>query len=300
MPRSWALDGLDILLHIDSFCLGDTLCISSFLDAFSERYKPKKIIVSTFWPELFSSDKFEFVSATSDVSIEVDKLVNIGFMKDEISHIKNGMVWGARDSMGLSHDMPLGSPPVAKIEREKKKKICIATESLKNIAKWIRPNGWGSVVSALIKMGYEVHNISYEKEEEIEGVIYHSGNEDIMADVEHIAESEVFVGLSSGLSWLAWAYDTPVVMISGFTKEYNEFPCYRVMNERACNGCFNVFKSIKNQCPIFISTPRQNECHMEITPEMVIEKIKMAIFIQSENLKKPTSLGVGFFSSEDI
>jgi hypothetical protein len=63
-------------------------------------------------------------------------------------------------------------------------------------------------------------------------------------------------------------------MISGFTKHYNEFPCYRVSNERVCNGCFNIFKEIKNPCPIFMETERQNECHNSITPEMVLNKVK--------------------------
>jgi autotransporter strand-loop-strand O-heptosyltransferase len=44
------------------------------------------------------------------------------------------------------------------------------------------------------------------------------------------------VGLSSGLSWLAWAAGTPVVMIAGFTHPTNEFATpYRVINYHACN-----------------------------------------------------------------
>ncbi len=48
------------------------------------------------------------------------------------------------------------------------------------------------------------------------------------------------MGLSSGLSWLAWAAGIPVVMISGFTHPTNEFATpYRVINYHACNGCWN-------------------------------------------------------------
>lgn len=32
-----------------------------------------------------------------------------------------------------------------------------------------------------------------------------------------------FIGLSSGLSWLAWATHIPVVLISGFTLPVSEF-----------------------------------------------------------------------------
>lgn len=278
MPRSWSLEGLEILLHIDSFCLGDTICFASFLDAFAERYKPRRMKVSTFWPELFENGKFEFIDATAQTHVEVDKLVSIGFQKEEIEHVRNGMIWGGRDMMGLPQDTPLGRPPVKPMQFErKKKKVSIATESLKRIARWDRSGGWADVCFALMDMGYEVHNVSYEKTQEIQGVVYHDGNEDIGGALNHIGESALFIGLSSGLSWLAWAYGVPVVMISGFTKHYNEFPCYRVTNERACNGCFNVFKGINTPCPIFIDTERQNECHALITPDMVMDKVKEAL-----------------------
>lgn len=52
--------------------------------------------------------------------------------------------------------------------------------------------------------------------------------------------ADFFVGLSSGLSWLAWALGRPVVMISGFTHPHNEFETpYRVINFHACNSCRN-------------------------------------------------------------
>lgn len=277
MPRSWSLEGLDILVHLDSFCLGDTICFASLLDAFADRYRPKSVKVSTFWPELFHDGRFQFISATAQAHVEVDKLVSIGFHKEEMDHVRNGMVWGTKDSMGLPQETPLGRAPVRAMNFEKKRKVCIATESLKKIARWDRPNGWREVAARLVAMDYEVHNVSYEKGEEIEGVVYHDGNEDVGEALRHIGESALFVGLSSGLSWLAWAYEVPVVMIAGFTKHYNEFPCYRVTNERVCNGCFNVFKTIQSPCPIFAETDRQNECHNAITPDMVMEQIDRAL-----------------------
>lgn len=281
MPRSWSLEGLEILLHIDSFCLGDTLCFSSFLDAFADKYRPKSLKVSTFWPELFQDGRFEFIDATAPEHVEIDKLVSIGFQKDELEHVRNGMIWGGRDMMGLPQDTPLGKPPVKPMEFEKKRKVSIATESLKQIARWDRPGGWAEVAFGLMEMGYEVHNVSYEKGEEIQGVVYHNGDDDVREALRHIGESELFIGLSSGLSWLAWAYGVPVVMISGFTKHYNEFPCHRVSNERACNGCFNLFKGISTPCPLFMGTDRQNECHGLITPETVMDKVNEALWISN-------------------
>lgn len=122
-----------------------------------------------------------------------------------------------------------------------------------------------------------MHNISYEQELLLRGVQGHHGNPDIQAAIQHICEARLFIGLSSGLAWLAWAYSTPVVMISGFTKFFNEFPCYRVWNPHACTGCFNVFLNISSPCPIFSGTPRAHECHNTITPDMVLAQVHRAL-----------------------
>jgi hypothetical protein len=66
-------------------------------------------------------------------------------------------------------------------------------------------------------------------------------------------------------------------MISNFTKRQNEFDCFRVENLNVCNGCFNMFPNIKTKCPVFLGTERENECHLSITPSMVIDKINEAI-----------------------
>jgi ADP-heptose:LPS heptosyltransferase len=42
-----------------------------------------------------------------------------------------------------------------------------------------------------------------------------------------ISNSEFFIGLSSGLSWLAWTLNKEVIMISNFTEENHEFKCHR-------------------------------------------------------------------------
>jgi autotransporter strand-loop-strand O-heptosyltransferase len=94
-----------------------------------------------------------------------------------------------------------------------------------------------------------------------------------------IYNSRFFIGLSSGLSWLAWALDTPVIMIANFTDENHEFKCHRVTNTNVCHGCWNdpqytFDKGDWDWCPVHKGTDRQFECHTSITPDMVIEQIK--------------------------
>ena len=96
-----------------------------------------------------------------------------------------------------------------------------------------------------------------------------------------ISSCEFFVGLSSGLSWLAWALNKHVFMIANFSEESHEFKtdCTRITNKSVCNGCWNNknFKFDKanwNYCPIWEGYEKQFECQKSITSQMVIENIE--------------------------
>lgn len=268
----------EVLLHLDSFCLGDTICYSSFIDGFINYYKPKKVYVSTFFMPLFESfnEKCEFVSATRKEPLVIDRLIDVGYHKESLEHTLGGMLYASKDTMFIPQNTEPTKTYFKKYNYEKQnKKIVIAPESIKNIAKW--DAGWQEVVDYLTGQGFEVFNISYEDTLKLKNVKDFHGFDDIGVSLKHILEAQLFIGLSSGLAWLAWAYDVPVVMVSGFTKKHNEFECFRAASETGCSGCFNIFKNIQTQCPVFIGTPRQNECHKLITPAMVIEQINLAL-----------------------
>lgn len=81
-----------------------------------------------------------------------------------------------------------------------------------------------------------------------------------------VRHAAFFVGLSSGLSWLAWATGTPVVLISG-------------VNYHACNSCWNdpVHRFAHKDflwCPRHKDTPRQFECTRLITFDQVKRTIE--------------------------
>lgn len=268
-----------LLIHLDSFCLGDTICFSSFLDAFMDYHKPKFCYITTFFPHLLESKnpKYKFVGATEDIHLDIDKLINVGYNKDNTFHTINGMPYATKETMRIPPNTPFGKPPVITKERKiKPNKISIAPESLKKIATWDKDK-WQKVVNELVKSGFEVFNVSYENTLELENVVGIHGFDDLNVSLSHILESRLYIGLSSGLSWLAWAYDVPVVMISNFTKIQNEFDCFRVWSPYVCHGCFNTYNNIKSDCPLFENTSRENECHKIITPEMVIFQINLAL-----------------------
>ena len=131
-------------------------------------------------------------------------------------------------------------------------------------------------------MGYRVVHVSNEKSD-IKGIT-ELKDKSLLGTMNAIHHSEFFIGLSSGLSWLSWSIGKKVVMISNFTEPDHEFTtnCYRVTKNDVCNGCWNnpLFKFDKgdwNWCPEHKDTPRHFECHKSITPEMVLEQIKVLL-----------------------
>jgi autotransporter strand-loop-strand O-heptosyltransferase len=93
------------------------------------------------------------------------------------------------------------------------------------------------------------------------------------------------MGLSSGISWLAWAMQKKVFMIANFTDKEHEFQtdCIRITDTSVCHGCWHkpIFKFDKGDywfCPENADTPQAFECHKAISAERVIEEIKKAGF----------------------
>jgi len=270
----------EVLVHLDSFCIGDTICFSSFIKPFIDFYNPKKVLVTTFFENLLESfdERLVFIQADSGLRVQVDVQITVGYDKESLDHTLNGLFYAARKTFLLPDETEPSRPPVKKKDRIiDENKVTIAPESLKKIARWDYPNGWQDVVNYIRSCDMQVYNVSYEDFTQLDEVINYNGFDDINVAIDHIVSSRFFIGLSSGLAWIAWAYDVPVVMISGFTKEQNEFDCYRVSSKKGCSGCFNIFPQITNSCPIFYGTERENECHSLITPSLVIEQIEKVI-----------------------
>ena len=100
--------------------------------------------------------------------------------------------------------------------------------------------------------------------------------------INDMSTCEFFIGLGSGLTWLAWGINIPVILISGFSEKWSETKSNtsRVINENVCHGCFNKCRldaADWNWCPILKDTDRMFECTKTITSKMVIEEINKII-----------------------
>jgi autotransporter strand-loop-strand O-heptosyltransferase len=173
--------------------------------------------------------------------------------------------------------LPQSDPPISEPY------VCIAVQSTTQCKYWNNPHGWRELVGFLKESGYRVVCID-QRPVHGQGLVWNhipAGAEDETGDrplaerARWLKHAAFFVGLSSGLSWLAWAAGTPVVMIGGFTHPVNEFETpHRVINYHTCNSCWNDPRvRFDHQdflwCPRHAGTPRQFECSRLITAEQV-------------------------------
>ena len=107
--------------------------------------------------------------------------------------------------------------------------------------------------------------------------------EDRISDLKY---ADFFIGLNSGMSWLAWMVKTPVISIVNLQPPELLVPNDKTIsrsrlhdyNENICSDCCvkgNPFK--RDQwffCTEHYNTEREFECSTTITPKMLIKKIK--------------------------
>ena len=279
-----SLENKPVSIIIDSHSLGDSIAWIPQIDKFQKLHNCI-VYVKCSWKELFekSYPNLNFC----EVYGECYASYTIGYFKEWNHRSPNDprltpLAKVASDILGLSYEEikpKLLIEPVV----SNKKYVCIATQSTSQCKYWNNENGWNDVVKYLNKLGYEVWCIDKHKDfgksptlnRMPVGSIDKTGDIPLSERMIQIAGAEFFIGLGSGLSWLAWSLNKPVVLISGFSKPFAEFDTpYRVFNENVCNGCWND-DSLRFDPSNWFWCPRNKnfECSKEISFEMVKDKI---------------------------
>ncbi len=172
--------------------------------------------------------------------------------------------------------------------------VCIGVQASSTYKGWLAQNGWDEVVEYLKTLGYRVLCIDRDRVCSNYGLTIKmprgaedfSGKYTLQDRINQLAYADFFIGLSSGLSWLAWAVDIPVIMISGFSEPWHEFQNpYRVHNLFVCHGCVNKFIEREKLpfCPRFNGKPRAFECSKKISARQVINAIDRLIADQKQS-----------------
>jgi autotransporter strand-loop-strand O-heptosyltransferase len=289
-----------VYIAIESKALGDTLAWIPYCEEFRIKHNCK-LIVSCWNRDIFESEypEIEFIDAGVPVP-NIKALYRVGWYYEENGSFnkmrhKNDfreypLQQTASDILGIEFReiMPKLDPNIPAMKWDKKY-VCIAPHASASSKYWHHPEGWKTIINYLIEKGYDVINISQESanddwhnsklpEGTLNSVINTNNNYSLKDRIQQLRGAEFFIGLGSGLSWLAWSCKIPVVLISGFSKKYTEFEnSYRILNENVCHGCFNEFRLDAgnwNWCPKCEFTDRQFECTKHITPDQVLQIIK--------------------------
>lgn len=277
IEHRWDPTGRRVYVSLESSSLGDTLAWLPYVDEFGKKWSCE-MVCSTFWNSLFINEypHIQFIMP-GEVAHNIYAMYKIGwFYRDtEVNFDLNPLDFKlgplqktASDILGL--DYREIKPLISISKKERLKKVCLGINSTAQAKYWNNPIGWQEVTDWLLANGYEPIILSRE-EDGYMGNWYPIGATKFPAGpiesvIDQLSECQAFIGISSGLTWLAWATDTPIVQISGFTEPFNE-PNDGIVKisapSGACSGCANRLKLDAGDwdwCPDLKGTTRQFEC----------------------------------------
>jgi autotransporter strand-loop-strand O-heptosyltransferase len=310
--------GKDIVIDIDNRALGDTIGFIPYCEVFRKKHNCNLTVLTNFYkifedmypeikwlplidksPEDFNCYAYYLIvqGISGDLYEKNIKKINYYYSKNiPIKYIDNLTFHNTSYHREHPYKIPLQKiatnilnlefeelrpifPMVNSQRPIEKKYICISEfASSEGMKHWNNKIGWKTLVDELQKKGYEVVSISKEKTQ-LKNVIKRNGDYDLTDRIWYLQHCEFFIGLGSGLSWLAWASSVKVVLIAGHSEKWVEFQenCIRIINEEVCHGCYNNSEHMDKLCcyhSSFCPEDKNFICTRAISPRMVINKIK--------------------------
>ena len=290
-----------LIIFMNRAPLGDTLALLPSIRAFKQKFN---CAVSIYLPEYLRELAANLYSEISQVTeINFDNYATyfylmyggdfpfctVDYRNEPLERMGNAIL-----NLNTLPRKPTFKPTAQRFCAEPY--VCISVQASMARKGWHYPGGWEIVVDYLKNLGYRVFCIDKEKvqREENYSIAAPSNAEDftgdfsIMERANMLYHAEFFIGLGSGLAWVADAVNCPVVLICGFSQDWYEFYTpYRVANRLVCNGCFNDLRVIFTHevCPYHKGTSRELECQKKIYPRQVINAVERLIV--DRNLTPP-------------
>ena len=289
-----------VYIHLDSDAIGDTLAWFPYVEEFRKKWNCH-VVVSTFKNKWFESKYPELEFTTPGESVpDLYAMYGLGWFYNDDKTFNSQRIpcdfkplplqETSTKILGLNYNE---IKPILDFQDEgrpiEEKYVVIAPHASAHAKYWNYPGGWQKIIDTLNVKGYKVMMITQEPlndewhDSKLGGtllnVVNETGDFPIETRMNQIKHAEAFIGVGSGLSWLAWAINTPVVLISGFSESYTEFEdCERVATpEGNCTGCFNrewLNPGHWEWCPDHKDTPRHFECTKSIKPSQVLKSIQ--------------------------
>lgn len=286
-----------VLIQCHGGGIGDSIAWFSYIDRFIQKHKCRTIVTlnDNLLPIFRSSyPHIKFISKEETVKYKPLATFYLGlfFEGDTDFQPSDFRLTGLHKTAAKILDVDATEiPPKVDLSSPRQiqeKYVVISTQSTTRCKFWNNPFGWVTVIKFLKSQGYRVLCIDRDivTGNAICGTSIPYGCEDFTGDlplqerINLIKDADFFIGLSSGMSWLAWCCKVPVVMISGFTETLNEFYTpYRIINSLVCHGCWNDMRENFDHtdymyCPKKKGTLEQFICTSSISAEYVINTIK--------------------------
>ena len=288
------LEGQDVLINSLTNALGDNLAFLPAVDELRRRHGCNVSLRLPKYLQEFAAHVYPEINLVDAADYEHYATYSPNFIRSNVPinpiDARDGSipeVFAA--TFGVEHFTPEKifeptAPPVTDAPY-----VCIGVQASITQKGWLYPNGWDVVVDYLKRLGFRVFCIDKHAQEtsgdltihKPEGAEDFTGDFSIMERANMLHHAKFFVGLNSGLAWLADAVNCPVVMICGFSQDWAEFGTpYRVANRNVCNGCVNDIRTEtfwSGICPRHDGTPREFECQKKISPRQVIDAIERLI-----------------------
>jgi autotransporter strand-loop-strand O-heptosyltransferase len=275
----------EVLICLDTKSLGDCLAWFPYVEEFRKKHRCI-VTCATNWASLFKETYSNIKFCGLEWSGNFYAIYMIGCFPDNARSVFNykdvGLQRISSSILGINHKE---IRPILKVNdttrKIEQKYVCFATHSTAQAKFWNNPTGWQEMCDYLNSIGLKPVLIQAEPRDDLKNIINKSGPKEIQETMNLLYNSEFFVGIGSGLSWLSWALNKPTVLVSGFSLPRSEFYTpYRVINTNVCNGCWNEHEFDKGDwmwCPRQKGTAREFECSKQISSQMVIDSINELI-----------------------
>lgn len=287
---------MKVLVKLYSRSIGDTVAIMPWLERYRQDHECELwLSANVAFAELFVKS-FPEIRFTEDDGGDWDRVVDVHY------NFHKPLQQGMAEQLGYENpeyirptvDSQAGARPV------KSKYVALGVHSTAQLKYWNHPAGkskrteatnWNELCRMLRK--HDITPVCLEKHELYGKQPFWNGlpkkavrkvNLPLKEVINYIEHAEFYVGLGSGVSWIAHALGKPVAMIANFSQAEHEFDpnvtdYKRITNTSVCHGCWNSEEHKFNPndwdwCPKHSGTARQFECHTSITPEMVFNEIE--------------------------
>lgn len=285
------------LVEIVSDALGDNIGAMSVIEKWRKE-SGKKVSVLCKHADLFrGSYRNIMIHKKSDTNVKFSPEEGIWYINN-IAHTErinttykfdSPLLQGYAKDFGISSEGLKLSIDATNGQRPLKSKyVCIGVHSTTQAKYWNYPGAWDELCKMLRKK--DLTPVVVEKDYSF-GISGHMNEVPSRAVkkigmpfnevLNYIQHAEMFIGLSSGLSWVAQALGKPTVIISNVTSKDNEYiddKTLRIYEESVCHGCFHKYPFNSGDwlwCPVYRNDEmRRFICTKAITPESVMRQIE--------------------------